>query len=95
MATHGEIRWPPVGTFDGRLRGDSHGRRHTGSVSFSAGSQRRTRARIARVVRAKNTGAAKRTSRRSAVPQAVRPEVVGVRKLTEERATNARTSPKW
>src|SRR5215210_1871205 len=21
MATHGEIRWPPVGTFDGRLRG--------------------------------------------------------------------------
>jgi hypothetical protein len=28
MATHGEIRWPPVGTFDGRLRGDSHGRRH-------------------------------------------------------------------
>jgi hypothetical protein len=28
MATHGEIRWPPVGTFGGRLRGDSHGRRH-------------------------------------------------------------------
>ena len=27
MATHGEIRWPSVGTFDGRLRGDSHGRR--------------------------------------------------------------------
>ena len=21
MATHGEIRWPPMGTFDGRLRG--------------------------------------------------------------------------
>ena len=31
MATHGEIRWPPVGTFDGRLRGDSHGHRHRGS----------------------------------------------------------------
>src|SRR5215210_6509282 len=28
MAAHGEIRWPPTGTFDGRLRGDSHGRRH-------------------------------------------------------------------
>ena len=29
MATHGEIRWPSVGSFDGRLRGDSHGRRQT------------------------------------------------------------------
>ena len=28
MATHGEIRWPPAGTFSGRLRGDFHGRRH-------------------------------------------------------------------
>jgi hypothetical protein len=28
MATHGEIRWPSLGSFDGRLRGDSHGRRH-------------------------------------------------------------------
>jgi hypothetical protein len=28
MATHGEIRWPPVGRSGGRLRGDSHGRRH-------------------------------------------------------------------
>ena len=27
MATHGEIQWPSVGSFDGRLRGDSHGRR--------------------------------------------------------------------
>ena len=27
MATHGEIRWPPLATSDGRLRGDSHGRR--------------------------------------------------------------------
>jgi DNA-binding response OmpR family regulator len=27
MATHGEIRWPSVGSFDGRLWGDSHGRR--------------------------------------------------------------------
>ncbi len=27
MATHGEIRWPPVGTFGGRLWGDFHGRR--------------------------------------------------------------------
>jgi hypothetical protein len=31
MATHGEIRWPSVGTFDGRLRGDSHGRRQAGT----------------------------------------------------------------
>lgn len=36
MATHGEIRWPPVGTFDGRLWGDSHGRRHAGSISAIA-----------------------------------------------------------
>jgi Tol biopolymer transport system component len=28
MAAHGEIRWPPAGSFDGRLRGDFHGRRH-------------------------------------------------------------------
>ncbi len=28
MATHGENRWPPVGTFSGRLWGDFHGRRH-------------------------------------------------------------------
>ena len=28
MATSREIRRPPVGSFDGRLRGDSHGRRH-------------------------------------------------------------------
>ncbi len=28
MAAHGEIRRPPVGSFSGRLRGDSHGRRH-------------------------------------------------------------------
>ncbi len=28
MATSGEIRRPPVGTFDGRPRGQSHGRRH-------------------------------------------------------------------
>jgi hypothetical protein len=30
MATHGEIQWPPAGTFDGRLWGASHGRRHIG-----------------------------------------------------------------
>jgi len=34
MATHGEIRRPPPGTPNDRLRGDSHGRRHTGSVRF-------------------------------------------------------------
>jgi len=28
MAAHGEIRWPPVGRFNGRLWGESHGRRH-------------------------------------------------------------------
>jgi len=28
MATHGEIRRPPPGTPNDRLRGDSHGRRH-------------------------------------------------------------------
>jgi hypothetical protein len=27
MATHEETRWPPVGTFSGRRRGDFHGRR--------------------------------------------------------------------
>ncbi len=27
MATHGEIQWPPVGRINGRLRGESHGRR--------------------------------------------------------------------
>src|SRR4051812_4331502 len=31
MATHGEIRWPPVRSFGGRLRGGFHGRRHLGS----------------------------------------------------------------
>jgi hypothetical protein len=30
MATHGENRWPPVGRFDGRRWGDSHGRRQHG-----------------------------------------------------------------
>jgi len=28
MAAHGEIRWPPLGRFNGRLWGESHGRRH-------------------------------------------------------------------
>ncbi len=28
MATHGEIQWPPVGRFNGRLWGELHGRRH-------------------------------------------------------------------
>ena len=28
VAAHGEKRWPSMGTFDGRLREDSHGRRH-------------------------------------------------------------------
>ena len=34
MATHGEIRWPSVGSFDGRLRGDSHGRRQPSGVAL-------------------------------------------------------------
>jgi hypothetical protein len=29
MATHGEIRWPSVGSFHGRLWGDFHGRRQS------------------------------------------------------------------
>jgi len=33
MATHGEIRWPPVGRFNGRLWGELHGRRHTCATS--------------------------------------------------------------
>jgi hypothetical protein len=35
MATHGEIRRPPAGTLDGRLRGDSHGRRQTWMAGVS------------------------------------------------------------
>jgi hypothetical protein len=37
MATHGEIQWPPAGSFGGRLRGESHGRRQAsaGSASFA------------------------------------------------------------
>ena len=27
MAAHGEIQWPPVGRFNGRLWGELHGRR--------------------------------------------------------------------
>ena len=53
MATHREIRWPSVGSFDGRLRGDSHGRRqslnvwaaHRASQSALALTARRSRAR--------------------------------------------------
>jgi hypothetical protein len=41
MATHGEIRWPPMGTFDGRLRGDSHGRRQLRSSPKPGLSNRR------------------------------------------------------
>jgi len=29
MAAHGEIQWPPVGRFNGRLWGELHGHRHT------------------------------------------------------------------
>ena len=32
MATHGEIRWPPVGRFNGRLWGELHGRRQCAGV---------------------------------------------------------------
>ena len=34
-----EIRRPPVGTFDGRLRGDFHGRRHVGHPDVIATEQ--------------------------------------------------------
>lgn len=46
MAAHGEIQWPPVGSFSGRLWGDFHGRRHTqgwrGGVRNSAAPRRRS-----------------------------------------------------
>jgi len=35
MATHGEIQWPPVGRFSGRLRGEFHGRRHLWTISVA------------------------------------------------------------
>jgi hypothetical protein len=38
MATHGEIQWPPVGSFDGRLWGDSHGHRQLGSLPIRQGT---------------------------------------------------------
>jgi hypothetical protein len=34
MAAHGEIRWPPLGRFNGRLWGGSHGRRHTPTLTL-------------------------------------------------------------
>ena len=46
-------------------------------------AQRWTRDRSARSIRARKTGAAKRTRSRSAVPQAVRPPVGGDRNVTE------------
>ena len=45
MATHGEIRWPPPGTFSGRLRGDFHGRRHADAPPARA-PRLRTRASV-------------------------------------------------
>ncbi len=36
MATHGENWWPPGGSFNGRLRGESHGRRHCARPIVSA-----------------------------------------------------------
>src|SRR3954454_13779356 len=38
MAAHGENRWPPVGTFSGRLWGDSHGGRPRRSLMRSCHS---------------------------------------------------------
>jgi hypothetical protein len=35
MAAHGDIRWPPVGSSDGRLRGEFHGRRHCRGAALS------------------------------------------------------------
>ncbi len=45
MATHGEIRWPSVGSFDGRLRGDSHGRRQIGMATETLSRTRYTERR--------------------------------------------------
>lgn len=52
-------------------------------TAASAEAQRWTRDRSARSIRARKIGAAKRTSSRSAVPQAVKPPVGGDRKVTE------------
>jgi hypothetical protein len=40
MATHGEKRWPPVGRFDGRLRGGFHGHRQRASAANKRASLR-------------------------------------------------------
>lgn len=37
MATSGEDQRPPAGNFNGRLRGESHGRRQTGRPLSTAG----------------------------------------------------------
>ena len=70
MATHGEIRWPSVGTFDGRLRGDSHGRRHVNAFSCpdKRSESRRTAAATRLViVRSDSVGGADGTFRTSAL----------------------------
>jgi hypothetical protein len=59
MATHGEIRWPPARTFNGRLRGDSHGRRHAAIVT------RRREADDEKVPLAQHAGVIRERARRS------------------------------
>ena len=46
MATHGEKPRPPVGRTSGRLRGESHGRRHDGSFMCSTASRSRSATRL-------------------------------------------------
>jgi hypothetical protein len=45
MATHGEIRRPPAGTFDGRLWGDFHGRRQAKQPTRGGSTRARSRGR--------------------------------------------------
>ena len=40
MATHGEFRWPPAGSLNGRRRGDSHGRGQRWGSPARPGSNR-------------------------------------------------------
>ncbi len=52
MAAHGEKAWPSVGTFDGRHRGGSHGRRQRWTLALAVPAQgRRTEVRSRTVVR--------------------------------------------
>src|SRR5215218_10100553 len=61
MATHGEIRWPPPGTSNGRLRGDSHGRRQNRATRTAGGP---TRTRLPRPHAMQRSAKAKHPGRR-------------------------------